>query len=204
MDQTPVTNAQFADFVRATQYQTQAEQRGYAWGWRAGCYSQLQGLSWRSYCTEKRAAHPVLLVSWNDAKAFASWKGKRLPTEFEWEAAAAMGSQGKLYPWGDSPPDDTRCNWRRAPADPPPTTAVDAFQPNDLGLFDMVGNVWQWCEGELPAESSGGTTLARPRRGGAWNVIQDFRLRCSNRGALPADMAAPNIGFRCALGALPH
>lgn len=199
LDETPVTNAQFEEFVRATGYRTQAEQRGHAWGFKDGAYGQIDGLSWRSYVTPERAAHPVILVSFNDAQAFAAWQGKRLPTELEWEAAAAV--RGSLYPWGDAPPDDTTCNWRRAPADPPPTTPVRAFRPNARGLFDLVGNVWQWCAGELLMETPSGPSRVRPRRGGAWNVIQDFRLRCANRGALPADVAAPNIGFRCALDA---
>ena len=122
---------------------------------------------------------------------------------------------GRAFPWGDRPVDGTQCNFARPPADLPPTTPVCAFAPNGYGLHDMVGNVWQWCSNEFqpypgsPADLPGTLSVRAPyavdlfagcraRRGGSWNVIQPFRLRCANRGAVLPDMCVSNIGFRCA------
>lgn len=208
MDETPVTNQQFLEFIQETGYETEAERVGGAWGYRDGQYSLVAGLYWRNYAIGGREEHPVVLVSWNDAHAFAQWAGKRLPTEAEWEKAARGKLAGKLYPWGDQEPNGTQSNFAKPPLDIPPTTAVRQFPPNEYGLFDMVGNAWQWCSdwyGESyyrnspPQNPKGAKTgLYRVRRGGAWNVIQSFRLRCANRGAMKAESAVPNVGFRCA------
>ena len=207
MDETPVTNRQFAEFVRKTGYQTEAERVGAAWGYRDGQYSLIPGLCWRSYALPDREEHPVVLVSWNDALAYANWAGKRLPTEAEWEKAARGGLVGTLYPWGDQSPDGTQSNFAKTPSEIPPTTPVKNFPPNGYGLYDMVGNVWQWCAdwygqnyyAESPNKNPQGPKagLHRVRRGGSWNVIQAFRLRCANRGAMEPSAATPNIGFRC-------
>lgn len=193
VDANLVTNRDFAAFVDSTGHVTDAERRGGAWGLRGGAFGLVEGLSWRSCADAARLLHPVVLVSWNDAQAFAQWVGKRLPTEWEWEAAASNGI-GIIYPWGDDEPGKSRCPWGREAAWPPPTSQIASFGANGSGLFDMVGNVWQWCENCYDDEIKS----LRARRGGAWNVIQDFRLRCANRGALPADTATPNMGFRCA------
>ncbi len=207
MDETLVTNRQFADFVEATGYTTKAQQAGAAWGYRAGRYQPIAGLSWRSYATPERMDHPVLLVSWEDASSYARWAGKSLPTEARWERAARGGKERQTYPWGDEPPNGTQCNFARNPEEIPRTTMAAAFPPNAYGLYDMVGNVWQWCSDWYqpdayalgittdPVGPSSGTH--RVRRGGAWNVIQPFRLRVANRGALDPHATAPNVGFRC-------
>ncbi len=206
MDETLVTNCQFGEFVKATNHVTEAERAGAAWGYRAGRYRAIAGLSWRSYATPDRLEHPVLLVSWEDASAYARWAGKCLPTEAQWERGARAGREQQAYPWGSEEPDGTQCNFARQPAEIPPTTPVRAFPTNDFGLYDLVGNVWQWCENWYqpdaysvdpsmsPVESAG---THRARRGGAWNVIQPFRLRTANRGALDPHATAPNVGFRC-------
>jgi len=207
MDAAPVTNRQFEDFVRATDHRTDAERAGAAWGFRDGRFHNVVGLTWRSYASPFRDDHPVVLVSWNDADAYARWAGKTLPTETQWEYAARGGLAQKQYPWGDDAPNGTQCNFSRKPEEIPPTTPARAYPPNAWGLYDMVGNVWQWCRDWYqpeaysisvtpdPARSFSGEY--RVRRGGAWNVIQAFRLRTANRGAMSPQAFAPNLGFRC-------
>ena len=207
MDETPVINGEFARFVEETGYWTDAERAGSAWGYAEGGYGQISGLSWRAYGGAGREKHPVVLVSWFDAIAYCKWMGKRLPTEAEWERAARGGSAGRLYPWGTDVPNGTQSNFARNPSVVPPTTEVGQFPPNEYGLYDMVGNVWQWCldcYGEDYYSTSPKTNPTGPaagptrvRRGGSWNVIQPFRLRCANRGAALPKTCAPNIGFRC-------
>jgi formylglycine-generating enzyme len=211
IDATLTTNSDFAAFVRATGYVTSAERVGHAWGFHNGVYGNVPALHWASFATPGRELHPVVFVSWHDAAAFAAWAGKRLPTEAEWERAAQptplSAGQPAEYPWGSDGPTGAQSNFARPPAEIPPTTPVASFAPNALGLYDMVGNVWQWCSDSYapdyyaasPAANPAGpsTGETRVRRGGAWNVIQSFRLRYSNRGAAPPALAAPNIGFRC-------
>jgi formylglycine-generating enzyme required for sulfatase activity/Fe-S cluster biogenesis protein NfuA len=209
MDATPVVNRAFREFVEATGYQTTAEREGAAWGYKEGKYRKVARLSWRSYATPDRDEHPVILVSWDDAAAFTAWCGKALPTEAQWEKAARGDLSGRQYPWGDTDPDGSQCNFTRPAGETPGTAETKAFPPNGYGLFDMVGNVWQWCRdwygasyyAESPAADPVGPSEGetRIRRGGAWNVIQPFRLRVSNRGALPPHSIAPNLGFRCVL-----
>jgi formylglycine-generating enzyme required for sulfatase activity len=207
MDETPVTNAQFAQFAAETGYETGAERAGGAWGFGDSGYAFQGGLSWQSHALPERGDQPVVLVSWNDAQAYAQWAGKRLPTEAEWEKAAHGPGAAQLFPWGYQAPTGVQSNFARPPAHVPPTTPVRQFPANGYGLYDLVGNVWQWCAdwysngyyadspGTNPPGPPSGVT--RVRRGGSWNVIQAFRLRCANRGAMPPSDCAPNVGFRC-------
>lgn len=100
--------------------------------------------------------HPAVCVSWHDAMAYAKWAGKRLPTEAEWERAARGGLKGKLYPWGDVVPDGTQCNFadknsiknyadQNADDSYEWNAPVGSYPPNAYGLYDMAGNVWEWC-----------------------------------------------------------
>jgi len=170
---TTVTNAEFADFVRQTGYVTEAEHFGWSFVfWSdlpanaaptqavAGVewWRRVEGATWN--CTDGAQAtplsdHPVVHVSWNDAKAYTEWVGGRLPTEAEWEHAARGGLGDVRYPWGNDDPNDTDylpCNiWQgRFPeintcADGFAGTApAKSFEPNGFGLYNMVGNVWEW------------------------------------------------------------
>jgi sulfatase modifying factor 1 len=208
IDRYPVTNARFAAFVERTGYTTTAERQGKAWGYNDGRFAEIAGLCWRDHATADRAEHPVVLVSWFDAVAFAAWAGKRLPTEAEWEQTARGGLEQALYPWGDEEPDLSRAHFNAPPRECPSTAAVGTSAPNGYGVSDIVGNVWQWCSDWFGTETYGSSATSNPigaasgtlkvRRGGSWNVIQHFRLRCANRGAMNPSAAAPNMGFRCA------
>jgi len=212
MDATPVTNAEFARFVEETGHVTASESAGAGWALDGDAYRLMPGVSWRTFATQDRHDHPVILVSWYDAAAFADWCGKRLPTEAEWEYSARAGRTENAFPWGVEEPGEAHCGFPRASGAMPGTTPVRSFPANELGLFDMVGNVWQWCldwysptyYGEVGSALNPSGLMAgvvRVRRGGAWNVIQSFRLRCANRGALRPDASAPNLGFRCVMSA---
>ena len=207
IDETSVTNIQFSKFIQETNYKTDAEIQGSAMGYENSEMKEILGLNWKVYFTPDRENHPVVLVSWNDANNFAKWAGKRLPTEAEWEKASRGGLEQKLYPWGDSEPLNDTCNWGKQTINLPPTTDVKTFNPNDFGLYDMAGNVWNWCNdwfGEsfytnLNQKNPTGVEngITKVRRGASFNIIQTFRLRCANRGAYKKDAFAINIGFRC-------
>lgn len=149
--------------------------------------------------------HPVTQVSVADAEEFCAWAGMRLPTETEWEFAARGGLVQARYPWGDelTPSGRHRCNiWQgRFPvkntvADGYRGTApVDAFAPNGYGLYNVVGNVWEWCADWFDADE-------RVQRGGSYLCHESYcnRYRVAARGKNTPDSAAGNVGFRCARG----
>jgi formylglycine-generating enzyme len=196
IDAAPVTNAEFSRFIRESGYVTTA--------------TAARRQDWSSYARIERQRHPVVQVSWHDAAAYAQWAEKRLPTEAEWEKAARGGLVGQLFPWGDALPSAELVNWNRVCEDGAelPTTAVASFPPNAYGIYDMAGNVWEWCNdwyddnayasAERVNPSGPVTGTYRVRRGASWNVREAFRLRCANRGAMPPESYHPNLGFRCA------
>ena len=164
-----------------------------------------------------KANHPVVHVSWYAAVAYSKWMGKRLPTEAEWEYAARGGLSGKAYPWGDVI-DSGKANYGRN-VEVGDTTAVGKYPPNKYGLYDMAGNVWEWCLDEYnedfyctsPRENplSGannpdwvmnnftGVKTAHVLRGGSWYPYpRDVRVAVRDWGT-PAGTSGVG-GFRCA------
>jgi formylglycine-generating enzyme required for sulfatase activity len=180
-----------------------------------------------------RDEHPVVQVSWDDAVAYAGWAGKRLPSEAEWEFAARGGLEGKPYTWGDERPTDSRIPaniWQgefphaNTSADGFIRTApVGSFPPNGYSLYDMAGNVWEWCsdwyERDMYARRSDSGPVVNPagpersddpghpfeprrvQRGGSFLCADNYcsRYRPSARQGGSPDTGMSHVGFRCAM-----
>ncbi len=205
MDKYEVTNREFADFVNDTDYIPEGD--------------------WRKYAGKNREGHPVVNVTWNDAKAYADWAGKRLPTEEEWEYAALGGRDVKWFPWGNEP-DPQATNYRYQGESfldgifrmifgrDIKTTVVGSYKPNGYGLYDMCGNVREWCESDYEAypglkEEHWQHTKHRPfskdkpdyvrkvARGGHWDSSNPVYIRIKNRTGIDMGTQWYTTGFRC-------
>ena len=226
-----VTNEEFRKFVDATGYRTTAEQKGTGWGLDAdgpGEWKERSGLSWRhplwpGDSIEQKMNHPVVQVTWHDAKEFTRWlSGKnrrtmRLPTEAEWEYAARSGGKHYRYSWGNEKPSGNVADLRLLKVMPKLetfpgyddgyryTAPVGSYAMNDLGLFDMTGNVWEWCEdwyepdyyNDSPTNDPTGPLEGQKKvmRGGSWNNSPPI-LRISNRDDTEPGQRFFNAGFR--------
>jgi serine/threonine-protein kinase len=191
IDKFEVTNADFARFVEATGYQTDAEKEGLSRNWRDAAEGQDN--------------HPVVYVSWNDAVAYCEWVGKRLPTEAEWEKTA-RGTDGKIWPWGNDW-DEDKVN--SSEAGPGHTTAVGSYPDgaSPYGCMDMAGNVWEWVadwyQGDYyqaaPDRNPQGPNqgVSRVVRGGSWALPQRLN-RCTGRFGFLPWVSRDDLGFRCA------
>ncbi|GAA4917300.1 formylglycine-generating enzyme family protein [Streptomonospora salina] len=237
---TAVTNTQFAAFVDATGYRTEAERFG--WSFVFGgllpddfpptrgvvgtpWWRQVEGASWRhpfgpQSGTDGIADHPAVHVSWNDAQAYCDWAGLRLPTEAEWEYAARGGIRGCAFPWGDElePAGEHRMNvWQGAfPRENTRadgwygTCPVDTFPANGFGMYNMTGNVWEWCRDRFDPGTAATDTRRDPSgpaegarrsaRGGSYLCHESYcrRYRVSGRQGIAPDSSIGNTGFRCA------
>jgi formylglycine-generating enzyme required for sulfatase activity len=172
IDVYPVTNAEYARFLAAT--------------------GHTPPQAWEDEPpAADRGDHPVVFVTWNDGAAYAEWAGKSLPTGQQWEKAA-RGTRGTVYPWGDQTT-PAKCNVRENGVSS--TTAVDCYQSgvSPYGVFDMCGNVWEWC-----------STESKPGRyelkGGAW-TSPFLRATPSSFNDAAASMCDDDTGFRCAVTA---
>ncbi|MER6012664.1 formylglycine-generating enzyme family protein [Streptomyces bluensis] len=224
IDTTAVTNARFADFVRATGYRTEAEQYGSSFVFhltlhpraRDAVLGAVAGAPWwlgverASWAAPEgpgsdvagREDHPAVHISHNDALAYCAWAGARLPTEAEWEYAARGGLQGRRYPWGDDFAQDRLNTWQgdfprvsTRPRGATGTVPVDAYEPNGFGLYNTSGNVWEWCADRFAA-----TGEERVIRGGSSLCHASYcnRYRVAARSKNTPDSSTGHGGFRCA------
>ncbi len=193
-----VTVGQFRRFVEETGYRTEAERSGGCLIWDGKKWKFDKGASWRNPGFSQGDDHPVVCVSWEDAKAFAKWLSKktgyrfRLPTEAEWEYACRSG--GRKVKYGTKTGDlshDLANYWKIGGRDRwKYTSPVGSFPPNELGLYDMSGNVWEWCEDRYDANYYARSPRNNPKgpskgkfrvvRGGSWG-LNPRDLRCADR-----------------------
>lgn len=266
LDAHEVTNAQFADFVNATAYVTQAERDGHCWAYFKGetDWQYAAGTDWRhpqgpASSIDDKMDHPVVCVSWEDAAAYARWAGKRLPTEAEWEYAARAGAAGHFVANTGSNEhahsSHTQISHAAAVSDRSPsskshgtgthhlrsgsqenlitvnaniweghwpdhnalsdgfyyTSPAASFDANAWGVYDMLGNVWEWTADWYDSSYYAASPITDPQgpsagqnrvaRGGSWFCSPNYCGAYSThyRGASPPNHAFNNVGFRCAM-----
>lgn len=206
IDRYPVTNAQYAAFIAATGHPTP----------KYWTHAPYMGVEAPFPIGVKHSTHPVVGVSYTDALAYCKWAGKRLPTEAEWEKAARGGLVNQNYPWGNESSRDhanTAGIWGKDKWQW--TSVVGSFPPNGYGLYDIAGNVFEWCadwyapdyyqysQHQNPRGPETGQT--RVLRGGSWsnNLLGIYQMRCAYRFHARPETRTLTIGFRCAATPTP-
>ncbi|EDO43741.1 predicted protein [Nematostella vectensis] len=231
IDRYPITNELFRAFVRSKKFKTEAEKFGWSFAFhtfvpenvRSKVTQSVQGAPWwipvnKAYWRQPggpgttikdKLNYPVVHISYNDATAYCNWAGKRLATEAEWEFAARGGLQGQVYPWGkkfeekrmniwqgDFPGKNTKLDgydW---------LAPVNAYPPqNSYGMYDMIGNAWEWVGDEFKSPEGRGEKKF-VLRGGSYIDSRDgkfnHKARVTTRMGNTADAGSDNISFRCA------
>ena len=190
IDQYEVTTARYAKFFKAT--------------------NRPQPEYWSADVVSDHGNKPVVGVDWTDATAYCSWAGKRLPTEAEWEKAA-RGTDQRLYPWGNQPPNEQRAKFFRRGdfQDYGELTDVGSYEAgkSPYGVYDMAGNVWEWTAdwydekyySKSPEKNPKGPSSGEYRvvRGGGW-IIVSVDVRYATRSRLTPALRRNTVGFRCA------
>ena len=232
LDVHEVSNEEFRDFVEATGYVTEAETFGNSFvleslikdpDVKESIKQAVAGSPWwlpvpdAKWSTPEgkgsdlihRMDHPVVHVSWNDAKAFCKYNNKRLPTEIEWEVGCRGGLYNRLYSWGNKwqPKGEHRANtWQgKFPTHDSGedgfigTSPVTSFPANRYGLKNMIGNVWEWTSDDWSVRGRIDSS-EKVKKGGSFMCHKDFcfRHRCAARSHNTPDSTASNLGFRCA------
>ncbi|MBU5668439.1 formylglycine-generating enzyme family protein [Peptoniphilus sp. MSJ-1] len=236
-----VTNEEFLEFFLETGYVTEAERYGSSFVFHylldpkksietistESAWVEVQGASWRKptgdgSSIEDKMNHPVVHISYNDAMVYANWKGLRLPTEAEWEYAARAGTTTR-FPWGDELVKNKEHMANTYQGEFPnyitdedgyiATAPVDSYYPNDFGLYQVCGNVYEWCindggislneftkkdRDEFVKENQNYTRNLKSLRGGSFLCSPDYckRYRVASRNSTTANSSACNIGFR--------
>ncbi|XP_075446038.1 inactive C-alpha-formylglycine-generating enzyme 2 isoform X2 [Ascaphus truei] len=237
IDKYPVTNKDFRDFVRAKKYKTEAEAFGWSFVFEdfvseelkkkvtqklesAPWWLPIERAFWRQPTgpgsgIKEKLDYPVLQVSWNDAQAFCEWHGKRLPTEEEWEFAARGGLQDRVYPWGNMFQPNRSNLWQgKFPGLDAGEDGYHGASPvavfpaqNDYGLYDMLGNTWEWTASEYTAAGETKRQKMYVLRGGSWIDTVDgsanHKARVTTRMGNTPDSASDNLSFRCARNTSP-
>lgn len=241
MDVATVTNRDYAAFVTATGYVSDAEHHGASAVFEhhvkarsediegrfpgAPWWLCVRGADWRHPAGPESSVagledHPVVHVSWNDAMAYCRWTNRQLPTEAQWEHACRGGHRGRRFPWGNTLETDSGKAWpcniwqgtfphvNDCEDGWDATAPAEAFMPNDHGLRQMIGNVWEWCADWFdpgyyaispitnPSGPESGTR--RIMRGGSFLCHDSYcnRYRSAARSSNTPESSASNIGFR--------
>ncbi|MFC1706740.1 SUMF1/EgtB/PvdO family nonheme iron enzyme [Planctomycetota bacterium] len=205
----PVMVSQFATFVRTTGHKTDAKRVGWAWCHRGTKRVKEKGRSWKNPGFPQNAVHPVVNVSWEDARFCCTWAGLSLPTEAQWEKAA-RGTRGRRYPWGESKPTASLCVTREHPSCNGQSTVPVGSAPmgaSPYGAHDMAGNVWEWCADWYDRASYdrhvlGEAQLREPPflgervlRGCCWRT-REKSTSITRRGSSSPQVLENTIGFR--------